>query len=266
MSASIDAAQQNGDSERGEELAKLRATLLDLVGPKIPEPLPGDSTKDELIDKLLAAEEDEDLVGLLISNRPMVDYSFYQTLTGRIEALEGQGDAEQAERLTGLRTRVLEIGDELDEQARQSQQQATELIDELLSSQDQETAVAEHLPKYDTYFFMVLGGMMEAAKQGGQEERVEQLQTLQGRIAALLEERMPPELRLISRLISVDYPEETAKLLQEHESEITEDLLNMMKAILSGWENQEDQSEQATKLEGIIEQASTIISDQAEDA
>ena len=265
MSASIEAAMQEGDTAQAQELEQLRAKLLELASVSVPEPLPQDASKDDLIDKLLEAEDEEGLQMLLISNRPMVDYAFFQTLTSRIEALEGEGKNDEAAELVELRSQVLDITDELDRQARQAQRQVLDLVEELLESPDLDSEIAQHMAAYDTLFFMILGGMMEEAKAAKRDERLEKLQDLQKRIVAFLEESIPPEFRLISRLLSASYPDETAQILDEHKDQL-QDLLEMMKAILASWEGDEERAEGADELQRIVQQASDLVQASAKEA
>lgn len=99
LSASISGSAEAGDAETAQDLEDLRTKLLDILEPQLPEPLPADASKDELIDKLLAAESDEALRAVAISNLQMMDYAFYQALTSRMEAREAAGESAEAERI-----------------------------------------------------------------------------------------------------------------------------------------------------------------------
>ena len=257
LSAAIDAANQEGDARRAEQLADLRDKLLELVVPPLPEPLPAGATRQDLVEKLLQAEDDEALEGLVISNRPMVDYLFFQTLTERIEALENAGDA-QAARLKDVRDKVLDVTDQLNQEAQAAQRETVDLISGLLASQNLDTAISEHPEAYDGLFFIMLSGMAESASKSGQKELADKLQDLGQRVVAFLEEQMPPELRLINQLLTAEYPQGTAKLLQEQSSQLTEELVAAMRAIAADLEKQR-QPNTARKLRDIAEQAASLL-------
>jgi len=257
LSASIDAANQEGEARRVGQLLDLRERLLELIAPPIPEPLPAGATRQDLIEKLLNAENKEALEGLVISNHQMVDYLFFQALTERIEALENAGDTAQAARLRDLRGEVLDVTDRLDKEVRAAQQETVALISELLASQDLDKAVTEHPEGYDALFFIILGSMMESANKMGQKDLADKLQDLRQRVVAFLEQQMPPELRLINQLLAAEYPEGTKKLLQEQADQVTEDLVAAMRAIASDLETR--QPRMARRLRDIAEQAVSLL-------
>jgi len=188
----------------------------------------------------------------------MVDYTFFQTLTDRIESLESAGDTTQAARLRDLRSKVLEVTDKLDREAWAAQQETTVLISELLASQDLDKAVAEHPESYDPLFFIMLSSMTESANRMGRKDLADKLQDLRQRVVAFLEKQMPPELRLINQLLAAEYPEGTKKLLQEQMEQVTEDLVTAMRAIASDLETQQ-QPNTARRLRDIAEQAASLL-------
>lgn len=258
LSASISGSAEAGDAEAAQDLEDLRAKLLDILEPALPEPLPADASKDELIDKMLAAEGDEALRGVVISNLHMVDYAFYQALTSRLEAREAAGETAQAEQLAALRAKLLELTQELEQQAREAQQATIALIEALSTSEDQEQAIREHAAEYDNYLFAVLGGMIDAARNSGQSERADKLELLQNNIVNFMEQNMPPELRLLSSLLGAEYPGETKQILEEHASELSADLVAAMNDLATGWEGRGAQ-EAADKMRQVIEQAKALL-------
>ena len=263
LSASISGSAEAGDADAAKELEELRDKLLELIEPALPEPLPADASKDELIDKMLAAEDDEALRGTIISNLQMVDYAFYQALTSRLEAREAAGEAEKAEQLRALRAKILDLTQELEQQAREAQQATIALIDSLADSDDLEQAIHEHAGDYDNYFFAVMAGMIEEAQKAGQAERADKLETLQNSIVAFLEQNMPPELRLLSSLLGAEYPDETGEILQAHADELTAELVDTMRDLAAGWESRGAQ-EAADKMRQVAEQAAAILPEAAD--
>jgi len=235
LTASIDEARQEENEVSAEQLTALRTRVLELIG--APERPPSveigaGMTRQELIEELLAHKDDDDLKALVVVVRPLLDYQFFQTLTGQIEAAEGKGEGERAEELTELRSRILDLVDELDQEVEEAVARASELLRQILESEDIQAAAEENLEQIDGAFLTSLEVNIVAAREAGQEEMVEKLTGLQEHISSLLEARMPPEVRLLNRLLSAEGLEERQGLLQEQAELVDEQFLQLMRLVV----------------------------------
>lgn len=260
LSASIDAARKDGDEVGVKGLTKLREQLLELIGaPRriIPEPLAEGITGEEVIEKLLEAEDEAQLEGLIIANRPLLDYGFFQTLTDQIEAAQGKGDEERAQRLADLRSKVLDITDEVDKQARAAMQRAADLLRRILEDDDPRKMVQDHIEQIDETFLLVLSANIAHAREEKQEKVAQSLEGLYGYIISQLEERMPPEIKLINRLLATEEVGEREKILRGSSDLVNDRLLQLMEAIARDLERQ-GRGESAKLLREIRDQAAKV--------
>ncbi len=259
LSASIEASQLNGQAQVAQVLSSLRLRLMQEFGLPVGEEIAGEGskgllTRERLLQKLLAAQDDSELERLVAVGRPLMDYGFFQDITSQIEKAEAEGETERAQSLTDLRAKILKISENMDATAKQAINEATELLRSALESDEPEDYLREHLDKMSEAFFVVLSANMQAAQQGGQQEVAEKLAQLGDIALRLLQEAAPPEIQFLNRLMSAAYPEETQKILAENQDMITAELLNAMNLISEDLLKQ-GKSTAADKLRNIIVQA-----------
>jgi hypothetical protein len=261
LTASIEQAREDGEDSLVAQLSSLRTRLQELVSPaRVPPPeaTQGVLTRGELIEALFAHKDDEDFETLVVAARPVLDYQFFQTLTGQIEAAEAQGEKEKAQELTGLRSRILELVDKLDKEAREALDRAANLLKEIVDSEDMKTAAEENVEQLDAAFLTALEANIIAADQSGQHEVSEKLNSLKNHVVSLLEERLPPEMRLLNQLLSAPDLDQRRKLLQDQRPLLSEDFLELLQLILEDLRSQ-GQKEAAERLEELIPEVEAML-------
>jgi hypothetical protein len=185
-------------------------------------------TPERLLESLLQAENEAEFVAIIQAARSMIDYSFFQSLTGRIEALQAAGNQAEAQQLKALRSRILDVSARIEEEERQRINQAAQLLSQLVQAPDPNSFIKKNLPHFDDVFFMVLANHIQAATQNGQKEMAERLSNLQNRIAATIDEQMPPELKLLSQLMQAESPEAIKPILEQRKAEITPRFMELL--------------------------------------
>jgi len=267
LAASIQAHQQEGQMERAQKLEELRGHLLELstygrqlaarmLGAKEHPPL----SHEELLEKMLATDTDEELSVLVGWYRSGVDYSFYQLLTERMEAADQEGRTQEANELRELRETLLTITQQLDEEAQEALERASELLRALIDTEDPEPLIRERLAEFDDAFFIVLGANLQAAEQANREDVQEQLQQLGNMVLEIAQEKLPPEVRLIRQLLVAPDDAEVTARLEENASLVTEDLLLLMRDLANDVEDEPT----AVRLRQLVEQVEAWLREHAE--
>jgi hypothetical protein len=190
--------------------------------------------------------------------RPVIDYLFYQQLTGYIQEAEQARNTDKAEALKGLRTTVLDLTAEIDAEIKRATEQAAELLREILRSDDLDQAVVANLDRIDDLFLRNLALSVQVAEQEGRSEDVEKLKQVGDVLAELIQESQPPEIQFINELLSVEYPDRTQSLLQENSEHVTPRLLEIMRLVGDSL-SQSGREPVAQRLAAIREQARAII-------
>jgi hypothetical protein len=281
LSLQLQAAEQQGQEELADKLSRLRGVLLERTetGREVADQeqaleaaLGGldeqELTREDLLGRILATapEHEDQVLNVLISlARPLIDYQFFQLLTEQIDRAEEQAategaespDGGKAERLKAIRTKILEITQELDAQVRIETQARARLLSEMLQSQEPKNTIRAHIDEIDDVFMSVLAATI-AQNEQEHPEVTERLLGIRNLIVEVLEESAPPELRFISRLLEADYPDETRKMLANNQAMVTPQVLGMMEALIGDLESR-GEDEASEKLSGILAQAQLMV-------
>ena len=266
LTGSIEMARAEGAEDRAQLLLALREKLLEFsslgkagrVEREVAEALEAGMTREEFLEKVLACESDAELMAVIALGRRMLDYQFFRSLTGRIETHEGEGKAEEAQRLKDLRSRILEIRDRLDAESRAMLRKKADLLREIFESEDLEEALRAHVGEIDEAFFAVLSANVEQAKSGGDLQAADRLNRLETLAFQLLDERTPWPIKFINQLLGAQYPRETKKLLEENVEQVDDELLKVMELVIKDL-NRGGRKRMARQLGEIRDQAKAML-------
>lgn len=266
LTATMETARADGKDDLARRLLALRTRLLDLttVGRreaaqrKAMESLGEEVTQEDLLQKMIECEDEDQLRAYVALGRPLVDYTFFLALTEKINAAQAEGKSEETQRLTDLRAKILEFQAKYDAEVAIALQWAADLLRKILQSQDREAVVREHLEKIDDTFFAVLSANIAQAEEKGQKEIANDLRQVGDLILELLQESAPPEIRLINQLMRAEYPEGTKKVLEENATQVTAELIKVMDLIAENLKRG-GQDEASQRLSDIRAQAATMV-------
>ncbi len=262
LAMNLEVAQATGRVADVQRLLALRNKLLDLstegratrARGEMLEALRAEPDRDKLLELLTQAPDAQTRELLVTFGRPLLDYLFFQALTSQIEAAS---DEEERERLTALRTEVLGIRDRLDEEARALYAERSALLRDLLLSDDPEALALTHFEDFDQTFMNVLTANLEEAEASGDEDAATALRAIWGLVMSLMEETLPPELRLFNKLMSAKDEAEIETLLRENQDLVTDRLLSFMEEAQAGLREQE-QPETAERLALVLDKARSL--------
>jgi hypothetical protein len=269
LSMNLELAEAGGEAEAAEQLLRLRTQLLAWttsgrevsareeaireLGPQV--------TREDLLDKLVEAAlagESAKVETMVAFARPAIDYIFYQQLTGRIEALEGAGQFDEAETLKALRETVLDLIAEIDAELQRASEQAARLLQQILDSDDLEGAIRTNLGQIDDLFLNVFAARLQEAEQAGHSETALKLRQVGDILTELIRQSQPPEIQFINELLSVEYPEATQTLLEGHREQVNDRLLEIMRMIAADLD-QSGREKAAQRLLEIQQQAAALV-------
>jgi len=266
LTGSIEIARAEGEEDRAKRLLALRERLLEFsslgkasrVQREVAEALEEGMTREEFLEKVLECESDPELEAVIALGRGMLDYQFFRSLTSRIESHEEEGNAEEAQRLKDLRSRILEIRDRLDAEARAMLRKKADLLRGIFESEDLEEALREHVDEIDEAFFTVLSANIEQAENNGDKEAAKRLKHLETLAFELLEERTPRPIKFINQLMEAQYPRETKKLLEENVEQVDNELLKMLELVIENL-NRRGAKKAARHLRDVRDQAKAML-------
>jgi hypothetical protein len=269
LTLNIELAQTGGQGEAAEQLLRLRQQLLNwtATGREVASrqeairELGTEITREGLLEKLVGAAlagEQAKVETMVAVARPAIDYIFYRQLTERIEAAEKAGNTGQADTLRTLRETILELTDRLDAELQQAAEEAEQLLQKIMTSDDLENAVRANLTQMDELFLSVLATNIQAAEASDQSDDVEKLKEIGDIMLSVVQESQPPEIQFINRLLTAEYPDGTQALLAENSPLVGAELLEIMQ--LLGQDLAESgRGEIAQRLAQIQEQAAAML-------
>jgi len=192
--------------------------------------------------------------------RPVMDYSFFQMLSERIDRARGKG----RKRLTDLREKLLEYTQEVDQELEARRNLATQNLEALLQSEDVTEAMQQNLGIVDEVFLQVIDDELDSARKSGNIKRSGKLQQIQEVINNAM--APPPEIELINELIELtDDDEKLGDAIRSRQNEITPQLTQILTNMLSQTQNEleeaegEDRKQQEVLLKQIKKIYNTVI-------
>ncbi len=263
LAANLEMVQATGRAADTQQLLALRTRLLELSSEgravkarsDMLEALRADPTREKLLEMLVQAPDERTRELLVTFGRHLLDYLFFQSLTSLIESAS---DEEEQERLTALRTKVLEVRDRLDEATKALLGARAALLRDLLLSDDPEALARRRFAELDEAFFNVLAANLEQARAASDEQRVQTLQDIWNLILRLTEEAIPPELRLLNRLMTTEDDAEVERLLEENRDLFTDRLVQFMGETEANLREQGN-LEAAERLASVLEKAKGVL-------
>jgi hypothetical protein len=181
---------------------------------EIIESLGEDFTQEKLLQLLVEAPSDERVAALANLTRPAIDYGFFQELSERIDKAEG----EQRSKLEALRSKLVEITQQIDEAQKARAMQAARLLQSLIQADDLDAALESALPAIDDLFLETLRANLSAAKEQDEKETVAKLEQIQSKV-------LPPSLELAQRVFDIHDTDAAKKVLSDEAEKIDYELL-----------------------------------------
>jgi len=181
-------------------------------------------TMEHLLQLFVEAPNDERVIALANLTRPALDYAFFQQLSDRIEAAEGDRQAE----LEALRARILEITQQIDEVQQARAAQSAGLLRALLEAEDLDEAIRNTLPMIDEVFLATLRANLTAAHENGNDEAAARLEAIQSRINQVVMDSLPPSLQLAQRVLDSEDLEAGKAILEQNAEAIDDQFLGTL--------------------------------------
>lgn len=262
LERTIQVTQAAGDTLGAQKVQLLRNKLMDLSSEgrvirersKVVDALRDAPTREKLLELLIQSRERETRELLVMVGQQLVDYPFFQMITAKIEAASD----DEKHQLVALRSEILEIRDEITQRARAVMEARSELLRELLVSKDPVALAQRRFSELDRAFLGVLSSNLEEARTSGSEDAVKALQAIWALTVRLMEEAMPPQIKLFRQLMSIDNDEEMEKALEENRDLVTEELAELIERAHAEMVKS-DQEEEAGRAATVLAKVKQLV-------
>lgn len=203
-------------------------------------------TRENLLDLLIKnAESEIRLTTIASMARGGLDYTFFQTLTDRVDQVSG----EEKTRLENLREKLLTIVETIDQAVKVQIEESQKLLQELLASTDIEKATEDALPKLNQAFTEVLNTEVTNAQEANDTEKLKKLVSVVSVLRAASTSGVV--LQVIEQMLQLDSPDERQKVLEAAGDAINDDFSQTLSSLISQVESQGDQPELLERLKEI---------------
>jgi hypothetical protein len=206
-------------------------------------------TREKLLEILASVKSESSLNTLVSLTRSGLDYQFFQILSERIDQAEG----EEKESLTTLRTTLLDLTRKIDAEVKKHLQNATELLDKIISEEDVEQGIEKHAAEIDDFFTQAVQVEFEKAHENNDLTRMNKIQ----KVVAVLDKLSapPPEIELIQKLLEAKDDNERKQLLTENSDRIDDQFLQTITSIIAEGESRGQSPELIAVLQSIYKLA-----------
>lgn len=262
LSMLTDASANSNDIAGARQLVELRERLIELTtwGKGVQKQraavaqLRADTTEAQLVEMVVAANDDRVVDALVLASGPLVNYAFFQELSQRIDSADQRGDAAETVRLSALREHVLQFSERIQAAQQAAMQQYSQVLGEILSSNDIPQALAERAQFIDQSFLSVVSANLQEAERRKATAAVRRLKEVWDASVNMINQASPPEVQLVNQLLLAEYPGETRKLLAEQRDLVTADFIEALSELAEQMEA-EGVPDMAARLRQIRSQA-----------
>ena len=181
-------------------------------------------TREKLLDVMIDAPSQERIEALVGLTRPALDYEWFSILSSRIDGAQG----EEKTRLGLLREQLLDLTQRIDRAQEARAGQAASLLRSLLQAPDLDQALQSALPAIDDLFLGILGANLRAARDRGDEPSRKRLEEIDSRLRAIIQESLPPGLRLAQEALDLEDEDEARRRLEQSSEAIDEEVLGAL--------------------------------------
>jgi hypothetical protein len=202
-------------------------------------------TREKLLELVINAPNDTQLSIFTGLARSGMDYSFFQMLSEKMDAAK---DPEKQKLLT-LRENLLKLTQEIDKKVQADYEQAKQLIEKILSTDNIAQNAENNLSKVDELFLQVLENELAVARKNANIDRISKLEQIM--IVIEKANEPPAEIKLIQELLSTPTDTELQAKLNEHSSEITSELADLINNVITQSEGKNQDVKLNEKLKSV---------------
>ncbi|MEJ2751487.1 MAG: hypothetical protein P8169_02190, partial [Chloroflexota bacterium] len=204
-----------------------------------------------LLEHILKNQQDPEIVAALAQvGLPAMSYEFFTGLTNEIERQQLAGNEEAVERLSMMRTDLLEMQEDAQEQTRQVLGAAQETLEAILSAEDIKQALNANMESLDDAFMYVLAAEIARAQETNDAARLEKLNSLRDLLVEEAESQTPPEVRFLNKLVRAETAEEMEQVADDNLGLLSPDLVAVIDAL-------QDQA-QSTGQQELLDRLSAV--------
>lgn len=209
-------------------------------------------TREKLLDLILEAPNEARIRAYVSLARGGMDYTFFQNLSEKIDAAEG----EEKKKLEGLRENLLDYVNEADRQLEERFKQSQALVDKILEQEDVAKATRENLEGFTQETVDLVSQMLRQASEKNDYARMGKLQKM---VEVLQEASAPPtEVAFIEQLLEAPDQAAVEKMLAENEDQVNDNFMSTLGGLMAQLDAQAQSGQGGEQAKDLSEKLETI--------
>ena len=198
-------------------------------------------TREKLLDFVIAAPTDARIRAYVSLARGGMDYSFFQTLTEKIEKALGEEKA----KLEAVREKLMDYTNDVDRQMEARYKQAQQFIDTLLKQEDIAAATQANIQSFNQDAVDIVQQMLRQASEKNDYAMMGKLQKM---IEVLQQASASPEVGFIEQLLEAPDTAAIEQMLGENADMVTDQFLEALNGLMAQIEQQGQGNPEAQAL------------------
>ncbi len=219
----------------------------------------GARTREQLLDILVEAAQGDNGGQIVASAAAALgralDYQFLLTLADRLEQTT---DPAQRKTLEDLRALITEMQEQQRESAQAMMGQVQEILQAVLEATDTEAALRQYADAIDETFLALLASNIERAEQTKATAAARRLHEIYDMALDIVQEGMPPEMRLINDLLNAPDKGAIRKLLEENRGLLNKQFIDTLRGLEEDFRGR-GSAEVADRIKSIRGQAALMV-------
>jgi hypothetical protein len=184
-------------------------------------------TREKLLELLIQAPNDARLRAYISLARGGMDYTFFQTLTEKIDKAAG----EEKKKLEGLREKALDYVNEVDKQLEARYKHAQSLIEKVLAEDDIAKATQDNLGSFTQDAVDLVQTLHRQASEKNDYARMGKLQKMIEVLQAAA--APPPEVAFIEKLLEAPDQAAIEKMLADHQNLVNDAFMEALNGLVA---------------------------------
>jgi hypothetical protein len=209
-------------------------------------------TREKLLELVIEAPSDARIRAYVSMTRSGMDYTFFQKLTEKIDAAQG----DEKKKLEELREKLLDYVNEIDRQMEERIKETQGFVENLLEQDDIAKATRDNIQSFTQESVDLVSQMLRQASEKNDYARMGKLQKM---IEVLQEaSAAPPEVAFIEQLLEAPDDAAIEKMMNENEDKINENFMNTLGGLMSQLEAQGQSGQGGAQAKELIEKLESV--------
>jgi hypothetical protein len=203
-------------------------------------------TREKLLDVILSAKTDTEIATIISLTHAGIDYTFYQLLSDKIELAKNE---DEKKRLTGIREKLLELTEEINNQLKAEAEKSKAVLEKILQAENIEEATMQNVNIINEFFVSNLEAEISQARKKGDLERINKLE----QVMVVIEKLSTPaeEVQLLESLIETKDDAELDQKIEESMDQLTEQFMNLLNNVIAQYESSTENPQLIEKIKLI---------------